>query len=285
MNPEESPLKQIRTFQGDAAEALQRQQSSLVSIQRAEHLKGGAEFLALASSEELKKRKHFFLFLLGSIVLLIMGAAGGWYAYTEFAKSTITPITTTPGKLLSSNTEVSLLVETAATREALINALSSAVGTVSLGELKHLVLKKTGGEETSLLSISEFLKILESRAPASLIRAFDPLFMFGALGSSNFLIIKLTSFENAFAGMFAWEKDVARDIGPLFTTAPLLRDVPPESIFIDVTDRNKDIRMLALGNQSVLLYSFFDNNMLIITDNIETLRTLADRLTREKLSR
>ena len=75
------------------------------------------------------------------------------------------------------------------------------------------------------------------------------------------------------------------DIGPLFSTALLLRDIPSESVFIDITDRNKDIRALTYEEQPILLYSFFDSKMLIITDNIETLRTVIDRLTREKLSR
>ena len=109
--------------------------------------------------------------------------------------------------------------------------------------------------------------------------------MFGTFGESAFLIIKLASFENAFAGMLMWEKSLSQDIGPLFATAEFLRSVPPETVFTDITDRNKDIRILALGGQPILLYSFLDNNTLIITDSMETLRTLIDRLTQEKLSR
>jgi len=152
-------------------------------------------------------------------------------------------------------------------------------------------LRKDVGDRP-LLRTSEFLEILNSQAPGNLVRAFDPLFMFGSFkGSlatdetSTFLIIKLASFENAFAGMLAWEEHLAEDLGPLFATATLFKNVAPESTFVDVIDRNKDIRMLMLGEQPVLLYSFFDNNLLIITDHIETMRTLVDRLTREKLSR
>ena len=78
---------------------------------------------------------------------------------------------------------------------------------------------------------------------------------------------------------------MARDIGPLFTTASLLRDTVSPPVFIDITDRNKDVRLLEVGGENVLMYSFFDNNMLIITDNIDTLRILVERLTRAKLSR
>ena len=109
--------------------------------------------------------------------------------------------------------------------------------------------------------------------------------MFGALEKSTFLIIKLSSFENAFAGMLAWEKTLSQDIGPLFATSELLRNLPIDSVFTDIVDKNKDIRILMFNDQTVLLYSFFDNNKLIITDNIDTLRILVDRLIQEKLSR
>ena len=277
MDTEETPLKQIRTFQGDVAEALQRERESLVSIQQAEHLKKSSTPSAASTpSESSKRRTEFFLLFLGSLVLFILGTVGVWYAYNEFVSGAAVPIITAPvNRFISADTETNLTL-TAVSRETLINTIINAVGNVPIGELKHINLS---------LSTSEFLQSLESRAPASLIRAFNPLFMFGAFGESAFLIIKLTSFENAFAGMLAWEKNLGQDIGPLFATAKSLANLPPGSVFTDITDKNKDVRALASGDQLVLLYSFFDNNMLIITDRIETLRTLIDRLTREKLSR
>jgi len=277
MNPEETPLKQIRTFQGDVAEALQREHESLVSIQQAEHLKqSSAPPAASVPSESSQRRTEFFLLFLGSLVLFILGTVGVWYAYNEFISGAAVPIITAPAnRFMSADTEINLTLMTAS-RETLIKTIINAVGSAPTGELKHINLS---------LSTSEFLRSLESRAPGSLIRAFDPLFMFGTLGESRFLIIKLASFENAFAGMLTWEKNLSQDIGPLFATAKSLANLSPDSAFADITDKNKDVRALASGNQLILLYSFFDNNMLIITDRIETLRTVIDRLTREKLSR
>ncbi|MDP3763922.1 MAG: hypothetical protein Q8Q92_04795 [bacterium] len=289
----ETPLKQIRTFQGDVAEAILKQQESLVSIQQAERLKGGSVGSSTsASSEDSKRRRGFFFLLSGGIVLFILGTVGAWYTYNEFVRKTATPTVAMPAdRFISANTITDLDL-TDASREILINAVSKAKENVEPGEIRHIVLRKTAGDGYPILSTGEFLNILESQAPASLVRAFSPLFMFGALGqspatngASSFLIIKLTSFENTFAGMLLWEKSLAGDLGPLFAASNLLKDIIPGLAFTDLTDRNKDIRELLLENQPVLLYSFFDNNMLIITDNIETLRTIFDRLTREKLSR
>jgi len=285
MDKKETPLKQIRTFQGDVAEALEKQRESLVSIQRAEQSKKGSGWSAPSMPESIQKRKQFFYLLLGSLFFIVLGAIGIKFGFNEFLRKTAPPEIAVPeNRFLSASTEMALDLS-GASRETIITSLSTTTEGVSRGELKHIVLNKIVGEETELLTTSEFLKALESRAPGNLVRAFDPLFMYGVLGDSVFLIIRLVSFENAFAGMLTWEKSLGQDIGPLFATREFLISLPLEPVFMDLTDRNKDIRILSLDNQSIFLYSFFDNDTLIITDTLETLRTLIDRLNREKLSR
>ncbi len=121
-------------------------------------------------------------------------------------------------------------------------------------------------------------------------RSFEPYFMLGTLGESRFIIFRLASFENAFSGMLNWEKNLPADLGTLFSTAPLLSNITTESVFKDVIYRNKDVRLLSVptgpnstSTTPVLMYSFFDNKKLIITDNIETLQILIDRLTQTLL--
>ena len=288
MEKDETPLKQIRTFQGDVAEALQRQRGSLVSIQRAEHLKkeaAGQPDASAPADVSNSKMRSATLFL-GSLMLLVLGTASAWYAYHEFVSRTTTPVLATlPNRFISVDAELDLKINNVS-RDTLISALSEAIGNVAPGEIRHIVLKKESAEgDVALVPTGEFIERLETRIPGNLIRAFDPLFMLGTYGDSTFLVIKLASFENTFAGMLAWEPNLSRDIGPLFATAEFAKDLTPESVFTDVTDKNKDVRVLTLGEQTILLYSFFDNNMLIITDSIDTLRTVIDRLTREKLSR
>lgn len=282
---EDVPLKQIRTFQGDVADALEKQHESLVSIQRVEHLKKDTVQSDSKTAEVSKKRIEFTYFLLGSFLLFMLSATGVWYAYNEFVRKTMTPPIAAPAnRFIYSEAELVLNISEIS-REDFIKTLSSALGEVAEGEVRHVVLKKSVLEGTELLPTSEFLGILKSRAPGQLVRAFDELFMLGAYGKSTFLIIRLTSFENAFAGMLAWEKDLNRDIGPLLATAEIARNIEPGTVFTDIIDQNKDARMLSLYDQPTLIYSFLDNNTLIITDNLETLRVVVDRLTKEKLSR
>lgn len=271
-----SLLKQIRTFQGDVAEALERQKDSLVSIQRREQLRR-TNASGNTPGEKTARTTELFYLSLGIIVLVVLGAVGAWYGYTEFIRKSATPIIAAPAnRFISIDSEINLNF-TETSREALIRALTEETRNAPGRELRHI---------NTPFSTEEFLKNLESNAPGNLTRAFSPLFMFGTFGETgNFLIIKLVSFENAFSGMLSWEKDMAQDLEPLFRTANLLPLLLSETTFKDLIDQNKDVRVLYLENEPVLLYSFFDNNMLIITDNFETLRTLIDRLTREKLSR
>jgi len=283
--PEETPLKQIRTYQGDVADALEKQHESLVSIQQVERLRKESGQSTKASTDNIEKRKELIYLFLGSLFLIILSGVGGWYAYNEFVRKTSPPPASVPlNRFVFADSEIGLNVS-GNSREALIKTLLGTISGVPPGEIKHVVLNKTVGEEEQLLSSEEFLSMLGSQAPGNLIRALDPLFMFGAFGESTFLIIKLVSFENAYAGMLAWEKNLGRDIGPLFTTARFIINAPPESTFSDLRDNNKDLRVFIPDDLSILLYSFLDNNMLIITDNIVTMRAIIERLTQEKLSR
>lgn len=278
----ETSLKQIRTFQGDVADVLQREHRSLVSIQRAEQLKNPQNNTATESSQ--KKMESFYL-LVGSLLLFALGAIGAWYGYYEFIRRTATPIATAPvNRFVAVDSEINInLIDIS--RQSLISAITDALSKETPGQTKQVIFIKTDTQEPDYsFPVSELLKKLEVRAPGNLVRAFDPPFMLGALEKSVFLIIQTNSFENAFAGMLAWEKNLNQDLGPIFATAELSRSLPAEPSFTDLVDKNKDVRTLVSDSQLVLLYSFFDNK-LIITDSIETLRVLIDRLTREKLSR
>src|SRR3989344_7405846 len=108
------PLKQIRTFQGDVAEALQKQQESLVSIQRAEHLKRSS----VEPSGNDGARKQSLFLILGSLLLVALGSAGVWYAYNEFVKKTTTPTMAVPAnRFVTANTEVNLDITASSSRD------------------------------------------------------------------------------------------------------------------------------------------------------------------------
>jgi hypothetical protein len=287
--PPPSPLKQIRTFQGDIAEALGKQQTSVFSLQQRERAKGeAASKLAPESQKESSGNKKIILLILGTIILVGLGGGGTWYAYTQYkVKSALPIVTVVPNRFIS--VQNSLTIDTSTlTRDSLIAAIRTEnAKTFAPGAVEELQLNMT---------TEDFLNLLQASTPGNLVRALDPLFMLGELGGSvdtpagglthTFLIIKLDSFENAFPGMLDWEPTLATDMLPLFATDAEVQNVSATSTFSDITIQNKDARILKdINGHTVLLYSFYANNYLIITDNEDSLGALIGLLDSQTLSR
>ncbi len=283
-----SPLKQIRTFQGDVASALSDQRESLFSIQQTEKLKRASGGTVEDVSEGGGKGGELAKLLSGGLVLIVLGSFGAWFAYQEYVAKTAPPTIAAPeSRLISAQSEV-MINFASSTREQIFALVSERGRGVASNKLEHFILRNGAGELSPLTTTTEFFKKLETSAPSSLVRAFEPTFMLGTYGESRFILLKLSSFENAFPGMLAWEETMATDIGPLFATNSLLQTITPTSVFKDVISKNKDVRVLSstgTTTEPVLLYSFFNNRTLIITDSLETLRALIERLTQELLSR
>jgi hypothetical protein len=316
---EPSSLKQIRTFQGDVAEALKNQNESLVSIQakevartkeitrEIEHPKATEPELPVIavparkeplvtpprvlSPEEIEskhKRNQAFLLGLGTLILLGGGVYAGWAAYKEYKVKTFVPMAEViPNSFISSDSMVeynSLDFD----REGLIAKVQEERAGARTG-ITHIELKKGETVNASLLTTEELLVILQSEAPGRLVRAFDPLFMLGVLGDAprhTFLFIKLDSFDNAFSGMLEWERTLAHDMLPLFASPGVVEVASQGVTFSDITIKNKDARVLKdVTGHTVLLYSFVDNKYLLITDDEETFKTILTRITAEKLVR
>lgn len=293
MSSEPTPpaLKQIRTFQGDVAGALERQNESLFSIQQIEQLKraSGGTVPEVSEPDNSGKRREYFFLIIGSIFFVGLGVVGAWYGYQEYLRKTAPPVVIAPESRLISIQESVDIDATGITREALLTKISEESSSTKKG-IKHLVLRRGVEATAPLVSTTELLQTLKVQAPGALVRSFDPIFMLGNLGDEGggrFLIIKLSSFDNAFAGMLTWEKTLGQDLGVIFSTNTEIQEVETGATFKDVIYTNKDVRVLSAGTgtstKPVLMYSFFDNKMLIITENLETLQTIIDRLTQALL--
>ncbi len=286
-----SPLKQIRTFEGDVAEAIRKQNESLISIQRKEEKRRDA-IKTLAPNVGAGEHRSLkpLLMSLVTIVLIAGGGYASYFAWTTYSEKTALPVLDTPlNQFISTNLVTDVDASTLG-RQALIDLVETTrLKDRKDSEMEQLELRR-GTEPTSeLLSTADFLTRLASHAPNPLVRSFDDLFMLSVLGANpahTVLLIRLDSFENAFPGMLEWEERLVEDMMPLFINRERLSEIPTISEFKDKTIQNHDTRILRDSTgEIVLLYGFFDNNMLIITDTEESFRTVLNRLQSEKLSR
>lgn len=305
--PEEKKnLKQsiVRTYKSDAEEAIKMEKMSSMSIAIAEEKKKRS-YDPIAPSAGNPKSKRVFLFVI-SLIFVFAGIGAFNFNYVK-EKINIAPA---PKKGL----EIESLITTDSNAELNLSELSKKDAVSSLLELITLAAIKPNSIQNiyaaknvvenkntikKLVESKEFLPLISSKIPDILLRSLASEYMFGIHswnGNQPFIILKTDSYENAFAGMLAWEKNIAGDLSSLFP-----RNIPPsmqegttttEQIlsykkdFEDVLVKNRDTRALRDGSGNIfLIYSLSDKETVIITSNADTLSELFDRALRSRTVR
>lgn len=303
-DPHDPLIKPLRTFQGDVAEAIERQKTSLIKIKMAEEKRRESEERA---SPHISGTRYGIkaIILVLSIIFILVG--GTIFAITKYfagtpddapvaVYDTLIPYGTSEKINVSRTTRNDLIGAFASLRKEHITPLS----------IKYL--KLSGGPDGSTaIPTSKLFSILSTSAPQELIRSFDDTFMAGGYGAQTtepFLLIRIDSFDNAYSGMLSWEDTMMDDIGPLFTpehvaftasqTQVSLPDASSstsvtkgrQSIFQDLVIGNRDTRAVRDDHGAiVLVYSFIDHNILLVTTNEEAFKGMVAKLTAAKLIR
>ena len=148
--------------------------------------------------------------------------------------------------------------------------------------------RQTGSAIGSAVATTDFMYVLDPRAPGSFIRNLDDEMMLGASsGTDPFIVFKTKQFDTAFAGMLDWEPYLSADLTPLFG-APVTRtqdltvrtvDQTRAAQFVDDTLQNVDVRILydETGAERIL-YAFPDEDTVVITTSSSALTALLERL-------
>ncbi len=150
---------------------------------------------------------------------------------------------------------------------------------IPVGDIKHVYTVQDGTTSPKeLVSTQQLFNTIEAKVPGALTRALDPLFMYGTYSSTDispFLIFTTNSYSNSYAGLLDWEKDIARDLQPLFVDD--LNGVA--SNFQDVVLYNIDIRAVLDSKGEIIFgYAFLqDKSTLVIFDNKLALREIITR--------
>ncbi|PIT91126.1 hypothetical protein COU17_02080 [Candidatus Kaiserbacteria bacterium CG10_big_fil_rev_8_21_14_0_10_49_17] len=299
----ESLIAPIRTFKGDIAEAVKHQRASLISITAAEeNRRAQAPQPTLEEKRPGTTKRLIIAGLAGGLV--VAGLAAIFFVFFYKQTQTVSVPEDVPSLVfVDSQSFVNISNKG---RRAILADLTAEKETVrlTLGSLGQLIPYEERDTGPALLTGREFLEAIEVRAPNELLRVLDDTYTLGAHvfnGNQAFLILQPKIFKNAFAGMLEWEPYLVEDLAPLF--GEVLPDRVPEFIdesatttatstptqtgtlpgelvrkFEDIVLRNKDVR--ALKNDAgkiVLLYTFPDQQTLIITTNEFTLTEILTR--------
>jgi hypothetical protein len=322
--PENTPsvvIKSLRTFQGDAAEIIKNQNESVLTIALAEKKKVDQEIkTAPPANPELKKK---VLIIATSVALVVLGV-GAIIVFYNLQKRAPAVAELPPQEkaILEYSKIISLNVSTT-TRDKLVEVLVGKKREADLrsDEIANVSLIKDTSWGQTNITASDFFTLLKTKAPSYVLRSFGESFMFGFYNTQEnetFILIKLSSFENAFDGMLKWEANLNDDLGPLFTKRAPIAPVPPPPLqtstttskagssstptikipqvlnfdtpdaigFIDETVKNKDARILKNSRgDTILLYSFLDKETLLITSSEAVLEKMIEKINSQKIIR
>jgi hypothetical protein len=309
-NKDNTVIKNLRTFQGDVADILKNQNTSVLDIALAEK-KRQQEIAKVAPPKNPESKKKVIIIVIS--VLLIIAGTGAIAGFFVLQKKTPAPVLVEMKNqaIIASNSKFSLIVDKA-DKESLFSAINKErdESVIAPNEILNLeMVKNSALGKQEPIDTNTLFTIINSQAPGSLLRAFSNEFMFGFYKSNNnepFLIIRLDSFDNAWNGMLNWEKNMNEDIGAILAkkllsstetnqvenqgtstikqTKKVGYDSAVNATFEDITIKNKDARILKNPQgETILLYSFLDKQTLLITSSEVVLENLIDKLAASKL--
>lgn len=312
---EESIVRPLETYRGAIEEAIQKKNVSVVSIAAAE-----AERRTAASQtptaqvrppqEETSHEMGLRIAAIAGGIALLVGALG-LIVFVFLRPAVTSPVQNNiPSPFISvDETRIIAIPISQWNRGALMAEVEQARGatTLSLGLMSRLFVVQASSTEQYSVDAPTFLGALTPDAPPELARSLGGEYLLGIHsfdGNQAFLILDIESYEQAYAGILAWERTMQEDLAPLFTRTPRPRipeegitpstssgqattsapSTPPQFIqtkFVDRIVENRDTRVLQNETRDILLlWTFLDRNTLLITTNEYTLREVISRLTR-----
>lgn len=222
-----------------------------------------------APPREEKKSSLYFYTLIGVIFFSsILGVAVTYYLYTRQEQSQIT------------QPEITVVSPTVVKSQSTDSFIVPQTGSAFIQEVKKKITENDGvvelkpkvqeGSQERDATAAEILAILQLHIAPSFTRSIKEIRFGGINGDVPFIIIKTTSFDSAFAGILNWERYMIQDVSPLFENSSL-----NQNAFKDIIAVNKNVRLLVGQNgDDVLIYTFKDQNTLVITQSRKALEEL-----------
>lgn len=282
-------IKTIHTYQTDMAEAVRDNEISVIKIAMAEQKKRERdEIYRKAEGNGFTKS----LFAIGGIILLA-GASLSIYFVTQKNKIANAPLKNE----ISKNIETIISYDNQSFLDS--TSISSSVDFVKLmrpeiekeekqDSIKSIFLTKSINNKSELLTLNDFIKLMNFSAPNSLTRSLSDPYMIGTYTPNKndvdnkphlFLLFNVKDYSIVYAGMLQWEKNLLANTYNIFNIDIATDSNILETPFKDIIVGNKDGRVLYDKNGNIILYYLFINkNNLIITDNENTIRKIDTRL-------
>ncbi len=275
-------IKVLRTYTSDMADAIKENEASVIKIALAEKEKREREKI-YKEADGTKSSKIFFI--LGGIFLIILAIVGSTFLISKKEKKIPAPVVNYTETLIAIDSSVSVDI-TGTNNPAEILAKINQKSQTGSGLVRALFLTKTVNEVSENLKNNDFFSSLDINAPNSLVRSLTEKYLLGQYVDQNsldkktsfFLIFETGNYDQAYASLLSWEKNMLTDLSIFFNpNSQNIANVSKNS-WKDIFINNKDARVLYNENGQALLYYGFIKNNFVITDNIEVFKIIINRL-------
>ncbi|MDP3646221.1 MAG: hypothetical protein Q8R25_03975 [bacterium] len=289
--PDHSIVTPLRTLKEDLTNVMRERKISLVSAVALEQDKkrDTRQPTPTEIAVRAQRSRRVFAILFTTGILIFLGLAA------LFGVSTIQNQKTEPASnpnnstILFAEQSFSFPLQNLSSSDIKrVLAQARGVSNASLGSITRIVptVPTEDGVGARIATTEEFLRALGVHASNDLMRALGDEFFFGIHTidtNAPILIIPVTSYEHAFAGMLAWEPAMNTDFAPAFTAVSSFstgeNGLPAQRTFNDVIMRNYDARALRDDQGTVqLYYSFPTPKILVIAENPYSFTEILSRL-------
>lgn len=233
------------------------------------------------------------ILVITSLLLLGGGLYAGYYLYTksplsliQFSKPKNTDINQPKiietKSIFPADTKIRISID-GKNQTQIINEIKNEFNKAGKENIiEEIVLTKTENNIIQKVGANELNNILRIDAPSLVTRSLNNDYMIGiynGIGGQRSLFVISTNnfFQNAFAGMIEWEKNIPTDLKEYLYNNN--NQFTLKGKYKDKIVKNKDVREYVSDNDHIIfLYSFLSNDKMIVTNDEVALENIIIRL-------
>jgi len=247
---------------------LERRKNEVLESQR-KNTKSSPTWVSLLQETSTSWMALFALMVLGAVMAIVVSV---YIHMSENATEVVPPPITAPSFF---ETEAQTTVAFTSDGSLFLTTLEENVRTAKPGVTQLYPTIFENGVERPVTS-GEFFTSIHATLDEGAVRTLDDTIMMGSvttLVNEPYLILRTNDFDTLFSAFLSWEQTMQADLSPLFGVA-----LSSETHFSDSVWNNRSTRTLkGAEGQTVLLYSFVDQNTVVITQSEEALSILLEK--------
>ncbi len=263
----ESKIPNLRTLKSDSSEYIKKKNISMLDMVATESKRKASRAASRTEKNTKNSFLKIFILLLFLMSLIATGAAG--YLIVKQKTKKEPKVSIFPSPVISPDSE----------RKISADEIPQIIEEkIPDGELRYFPVVKKSEEGMKILTTIDFFKSIGVSPPVGLLNSLGNrfyLFVFSSSANEPVFVFKVTSYENAFASMMRWEKNIFSDLGGALG---INKDDIKKSTFKDIEIKNRDARELFGENGDKLMaYSFIGKKYLVISFGEKSLEEIFRR--------